>query len=212
MSRAKIARETREGRGRSSFCSELVPKHDQLQQNLSCGWSCDEYGQTSFLDCLEPATNIYGRSDDTSRHMSLTTVSLVRLVSEDNAVDGHASPPEALAAARTSPCRVLPVNNHTSSSSLTAMSSHCKFCFAISMVNALHTNYILHFDSHIISHLFNWEHMLPHEPSITETQGSADTIIASTSLLDLYLLQSSSCINAGVDTVSHSILAYEQCS
>ncbi|KAH0370426.1 hypothetical protein KCU65_g2509, partial [Aureobasidium melanogenum] len=79
--------------------------------------------------------------------MSLTTVSLMRLVSEENAVKGHTSPPKALAAAQTSPYRVLPVNNHASSSSLTATSSH-----------------------------------------------------SSTSLLDLYLLQSSSCINAGNNT------------
>lgn len=212
MSRAKVARETREGRGGPSFCPELIPKHDQLQQSLGYGWSFDEYGQTSFLDCLEPATDIYGRSDDTGGHASLTTVSLMRLISEQNAVNGHTSPPKASANARTSTCRVLPVNNHASSSSLTAISSPCKFCFSIPMVNALHTNCILHFDSHIISHLSNWEHMLFHERSYIGLKGSADTIVASTSLLDLYLLQSSSCINAGNNTVSHPVLVYEQCS
>ncbi|KAG9715510.1 hypothetical protein KCU73_g15909, partial [Aureobasidium melanogenum] len=78
--------------------------------------------------------------------MSLTTVSLMRLVSEENAVNGHTLPPQALEAARTSASRVLPVNNHAPFPSLT-----------------------------------------PSSPS-------------STSLLDLYLLQSSSCVNAGNNT------------
>jgi hypothetical protein len=127
VSRPRGARETREGCGGSSFCSELVPKHDQLQQSLGYGWSFDKYGETSFLDHLEPATDTYGRSDDTSRHMSLTTVSLMRLVSEENAVNGHTLPPQALEAARTSTSRVLPVNNHAPFPSLTP-SSPCKFC------------------------------------------------------------------------------------
>ncbi|KAH0337554.1 hypothetical protein KCU81_g8061, partial [Aureobasidium melanogenum] len=87
MSRAKVARETREGRGGPSFCSELVPKHDQLQQGLGYGWSFDEDGQTSFLDCLEPATDIYGRSDDTGGHASLTTASLMRLITSTSLLD-----------------------------------------------------------------------------------------------------------------------------
>ncbi|KAG9527869.1 hypothetical protein KCU93_g4805, partial [Aureobasidium melanogenum] len=78
--------------------------------------------------------------------MSLTTVSLMRLVSEENAVNGHTLPPQALEAARTSASRVLPVNNHAPFPSLT-----------------------------------------PSSPS-------------STSLLDLYLLQSSSCVNTGNNT------------
>ncbi|KAH0349698.1 hypothetical protein KCU83_g5382, partial [Aureobasidium melanogenum] len=79
--------------------------------------------------------------------MSLTTASLMRLVSEENVVDGHTSPPQALEAAQTFTSQVLPVNNHSSSSSLAPPSS----------------------------------------PS-------------STSLLDLYLLQGSSCVNAGNNT------------
>ncbi|KAG9695358.1 hypothetical protein KCU95_g12827, partial [Aureobasidium melanogenum] len=42
--------------------------------------------------------------------------------------------------------------------------------------------------------------MLFHERFFIGFKGSADTIVASTSLLDLYLLQSSSCINAGNNT------------
>ena len=169
VSGPRIARETREGCGGSSFCSELVPKHNQLQQSLGHGWSFDKYGKISLLDHLEPATDTHGRSDDTSRHMSLTTASLLRLVTEENVVDGHTSPPQALEAAQTFTSQVLPVNNHSSSSSLAPTSSPCKFCFP--PLNGQFTAHQLHcaFDNHIISNLSNWEQMLSHEPSITKT-------------------------------------------
>lgn len=129
VSRPRVSRNTREGRGDSSLRYELVPKHDQLQQSLGYGLSFDEYGKTSFLDHPECKTDIYGISEDTSRHLSMTTVSLMRLVSEENAVNGNITTPEALAPARTSTSRVLPLNNCTSSSSLTTISSPCKSCF-----------------------------------------------------------------------------------
>jgi hypothetical protein len=37
-------------------------------------------------------------------------------------------------------------------------------------------------------------------PPLTQTQGLTNIVIASISLLDLYLLQSSSCVNAGINT------------
>lgn len=142
MSRPQITRKVREERFDSSLCSDLVPKHDQLQQSLGYGWSFDEYGETSFPDCIERVTDTYGRSDDTSGHLSMTTVSLKRLVSEENAVDGNTTIPKALADARTSTSRVLPSNNYTSSSSLPATSSPCKSLFPYlngqSIVHQLH--------------------------------------------------------------------------
>lgn len=122
---------TRKSRGRchASFSSELVPNHDQFQQSLGYGWSFDENGETSFLDHPECVTDTYRRSDDTTRHQSLTTVPLMRLVGEENAVDNIITP-KTLALARTSTMRVLPSNKHASSSSLTTTSSPCKSCFS----------------------------------------------------------------------------------
>lgn len=130
--RPQVARKTREERRDSSVCSELVPKHDQLQQSLGYRWSFGEYGKTSFLDHPECITDTHGRSEDTSRYLSLTTVSLMRLVSEEDAVHGNIITPKTLAPARTSTTRVLALNNCTSFSSLAAISSPCKSCFPLS--------------------------------------------------------------------------------
>ncbi|KAI4764432.1 hypothetical protein E4T52_03361 [Aureobasidium sp. EXF-3400] len=156
MSRSRFSRKTREKCQDPSSCSDMVPEHDQSQPSLDPGWSFNGYGGTSFLDHLDRETDTYYQSADSSRHLSLTTASLKRLVKEENAVSDRITPPKTLVPAQTSTSPISLLNNHEPSSSLTA--------------------------------------------------GLTKVAIASTSLLDLYLLQSSSCINAGTTLPSSTVM------
>jgi hypothetical protein len=154
MSRPRVTRETRRKCQDLSSCSEMIPEHDHHQPGLGPGWSSDGYGKTSFLDHLERGTDTYCRSDDSSRHLSLTTASLMRLVKDENDMNLNTIPSKTLASARTSTYQILSVNNHESSLSLTAVSNPCKFCSPTLSGQCLHTHYILPFYSSVAAQHF----------------------------------------------------------
>jgi hypothetical protein len=154
MSRPRVARGTRGKCQDLSACSDLVPEHDHHQLDLGHGWSFDAYGETSFLDHLERRKDTYRRSDDSSRHLSLTTASLKRLVKDENDINLDTISPKTLASARTSTSQVPSVNNHESSLSLTAVSNPCKFCSPTLSGQCLPTHYILPFYSSIAAQHF----------------------------------------------------------
>jgi hypothetical protein len=161
MSRSRASRKTRERCQDLSFCSDMVPEHDQSQPSRDYDWSFNGYGGTSFLDHLEPETDTYCQSVDSSRHLSLTTASLKRLVKEENAVSDNITPPRTLAPAQTSTSRILSVNNHEPSSSLTAVSSPCKFCSLPYLSGpSLPAHHISPFYKYISAHHSIWELVL----------------------------------------------------
>jgi hypothetical protein len=161
MSRPRVARGTR-GKCRDlSTCPGLVPEHDHHQPGLSFGGRFDEYGETSFLDHLERGTDMNCRTDDSSRHLSLTTASLMRLVKDENAMNDNTIPQKTLAPARTPTSQVLSLNNHESSLSFTAVSSPCKSCSLGLSGQPFPTHFILPFYSFIAAHHFIWRLILP---------------------------------------------------
>ena len=125
MSRPHFTRASRKKCQELSFRSDLVLEHDQFQPSLDCGWSFDAYGGTTFLDHLKRETHNYCQSDDTSRHLSLTNASLVRLVNE-SAVDEDITRPKRPVLAQTATPQVMFNDHHNFSSSLAAVSSPCK--------------------------------------------------------------------------------------
>jgi hypothetical protein len=119
-----------------STCSEMIPGYDHHQLSLGREWSFNEYGGTSYLDHLERDT--YCRSDDSSRHLSLTAASLKRLVNDKDA--------------QTATCQVNPLNHHNSSFSLTAVSSPCKSDVPTLSSPASSAHHTLPFYSRIAAH------------------------------------------------------------
>ncbi|THW53168.1 hypothetical protein D6D22_00095 [Aureobasidium pullulans] len=134
-------------------------EHDLCQHSRDWGWSFEEFDEFSFVRQVELEKDTDMQSDDTSSHLSLTTGSLLRLVTEHNAATGIITSQKTLASAQTPILRPRgpSLNNYTSFSSLAAGTV----------------------------------------PSSPCTQSS-------TSLLDLYLLQASSCFNAGNEITLHS--------
>jgi hypothetical protein len=161
ISRPRVARGTRGKCQDLSTCSESIPEHDHHQPGLTPGWSFDGYGETSFLDHLERGTDMYCRADDSSRHFSLTTASLMRLVKDENAMNVDTIPPKTLAPARTPTSQVSSLNNHESSLSFTAVSSPCKSCSLSLSGQPFPTHFILPFYSFIAAHHFIWRLILP---------------------------------------------------
>lgn len=125
MSRPRFTRASRKKCQEPSFRSDLVLEHVQYQPSLDCGWSFDAYGGTTFLDHFKLETDVYCQSNDTSRHLSLTNASLVRLVDE-SAVDEGITRPKRPVLAQTATPQDLFDNHRDFSSSLPAVSSPCK--------------------------------------------------------------------------------------
>jgi hypothetical protein len=168
MSRSRVHWKTQERCQDLSVRSDMVPEHDQFRPSLDYGWSFNGYGGTIFLDHLERGMNTYCQSDDSSRHLSLTTTSLKRLVNEKNAVSDNFTPSETLAPAQTSTSRILPVNNHEPSSSLTAVSSPCKSCSLPYLSGpSLPAHHILPLHKYISAHHSIWELIFPYTFSRT---------------------------------------------
>ena len=115
--------------------SEAIPEYDHNQLSMGREWSLNECGGTSYLDHLERGMDTYCQSDDGSRHLSLTTASLKRLVNDKDAETA-----------------VISSQHHRSSFSLTAVSSPCKSDFSALSGRALSTHYTLPFDSCIAAH------------------------------------------------------------
>jgi hypothetical protein len=163
MSRSRVSRKTREKCQDLSFCSDMVPEHDQSQPSRDHDPSFNGYGGTSFLDHLDRETDTYCQSVDSSRHLSLTTASLKRLVTEETAVCDNLIPPKTLAHAQTSTSRILSVNNHELSSSLTAVSSPCKYCSLLYLSGpSLPAHHILPFYKYISAYHSIWELIFPY--------------------------------------------------
>ena len=141
MSRSRDALKNQERYQGPPVGSATVPDHDQSRSTSETGLRFDQHGETSFLDHVECQTDTYCGLDDSSRHLSLTTASLKRLVKEENGVNNNITLPKTLAAAQTSTSRLLSSNNHELSLSLTAVSSPCKSFFRSQRPN---TPYALH--------------------------------------------------------------------
>jgi hypothetical protein len=135
MSRRRVIQKDQRECQDLSIRSEAIPEYDHHQLSMDREWSFNEYGGTSYLDHLERGTDTYCQSDDGSRHLSLTTASLKRLVKNKDAETA-----------------VTPAKHHRSSFSLTAVSSPCKSDFPALSGPAFSTHCTLPFDSCIAAH------------------------------------------------------------
>lgn len=151
MSKPRIMRASRKRCRDLSFRSELVPEYDQFQASLDCGWSFDEYGGTTFLDHLGRQRDLECLSENTSRHLSMTNASLIRLVNE-SAADENITRPNRPVLAQTVTPQILFNDHYDFSSSLPAVSNPCKSSFLYLSCPFLPAHHFVHFYSVVAAH------------------------------------------------------------
>lgn len=114
-------------------CPRSVPKHHQRDESVESRWKVEEYAEAEFERLLEQEKQI-DSEEESSKHLSLTNIQLIRLVTEDDAATAGPVTVKKVIASHARTCPPRPpsrdpsLNNHALSSSLTPiplLSSPC---------------------------------------------------------------------------------------